>query len=245
MSISETFTGYYIDENGLLCIPDPTAHSVRTVSYADTQRLLTMPEVLPDSLNYLGINYCAHVDRLPSLPEGLRSLHIVGTGVSELPKLPPRLGVLGMSGTKITSLPALLPQRLTDLGISMTKGIRHVNLPAGIESFVASGSDMEGVVEIGENIMGLDLSYTKVTDVVMITVSERMVRLDVSHSLVTEVPIPAYGPYMTYLNISFTGISQLGELSDSLKQLDVRHTNIPSETIDALAAERPNLIIIR
>lgn len=245
MSISEAFTGYYIDENGLLCIPNPVTYSVRIASYTDTQRLLTMPETLPHTVSHLNINYCEHVERLPELPRALRDLYIVGTGVSELPELPPELRVLGMSGTKITELPALLPTRLKALGINMTRGIRHVNLPARIESFMASGSDMEGVVEIGEDITGLDLSYTKVTDVVMTTISERMVRLNVSHSLVTEVPIPAYGEDMIYLNISFTGISQLGDLNDNLKQLDVRHTNIPSEEIDALAAARPNLIIIR
>lgn len=245
MSISEAFTGYYIDENGLMHIIGDDAQAVRVISHADTQRLLAMPEMLPHTVSHLNINYCEHVERLPELPLALQSLYIVGTGVSELPELPPELRVLGMSGTKITELPDVLPDALVDLGISMTRGIRHVNLPAGIKTFVASGSDMEGVVEIGEDITGLDLSYTKVTDVVMTTISEHIIRLNVSHSLVTEVPIPAYGEDIIYLNISFTGISQLGDLNDNLKQLDVRHTNIPSEEIDALAAERPNLIIIR
>ena len=89
MSISEAFTSYYIDENNAMHCTRAGEHQIRIISYADAKRLRTLPDVLPERLNCLDINFAEHVTELPDvLPAGLEYLHLVGTGVSVLPPLP-------------------------------------------------------------------------------------------------------------------------------------------------------------
>lgn len=247
MSISETFTRYYIDENNALHCTRAGEHQIKIISYADAKRLRTLPDVLPERLNHLSINFAERVTKLPDeLPAGLEYLHLIGTGVSVLPPLPAGLKVLGISGSKITELPDVLPDGLSDLGISMIKEIHHVNLPEHILSFVASGSGLEGNFDVRPSLIGLDLSYTEVDQLTGLEAASHMIRLDISHTGITALPesIRAIST-LRYINVSFTGISLLPELSVGLMQLDVRSTEIPSEDIDALAAARPELIIIR
>lgn len=248
MSISEAFTSYYIDENNALHCTRAGEHQIRIISYADAKRVRTLPDVLPERLNHLDINFAEHVTKLPDeLPAGLGYLYLVGTGVSVLPPLPAGLKVLGISGSKITELPDVLPDGLSDLGISMIKEIHHVNLPEHILSFVASGSGLKGSFDVRASLAGLDLSYTEVDRLVGLEAASHMIRLDISHTNITEPSLAGIEAFsaLRYVNISFTGVSHLPELPTELKQLDVRSTKIPSEDIDALAAARPELIIIR
>ena len=179
-SLSEDILTLSIDDRNITSLPDLTRFKNLKELYCDFNKLTSLPNTLPQTLEIL---FCSgnKLTSLPDLPQNLKELYLTGNELSSLPTLPQTLEKLYCSDNKLTYLPNLtrlenlvkfeccnnelsslptLPQNLKSLFCFDNKLTYLPNLPENILNFICwdnpichiLDSDNNSLIKVKQNI---------------------------------------------------------------------------------------------
>ncbi len=147
--------------------------------------ITSVPEPLPNGLQFLDCYDNAQLVSLPVLPNGLQSLNCSNMPLVNLPILPIGLQTLDCSNIPLFNLPAM-PSGLQTLECRSNQLTSLPALPSGLQVLDCSSNQLTSLPTLPEGLETLHCGYNQLTSLPMLT--SGLLHLFCTHNSLTSLP---------------------------------------------------------